>query len=104
VYRFETCGRPGKFKICVYDLDGQLSDLTEFAAGHLFSARAPDRVVHLTPIDDRHQQGAFRFRSFAEQILDRSSADAILEECHQSAGVKDVGFHRTGSLLRSSIN
>src|SRR5437667_3613614 len=83
-------------------MDGQLGKLREKMPGDARTLVAPHRIIHLTPVDDAHEQFALASDGKLNQLLDFFCAGTVSRKSHDGAGVENDTLHSFRSRRRSS--
>ena len=77
-------------------MDRQLGNLFENLPGDSRALVAPDRTVHLAPIDDAHEEFALAVEGELNELLDLFGAGTVFEEGHEGAGIENDTPHSVG--------
>ena len=80
-------------------MDRQLGNLREQLAGESRALVAPDRIVHLAPIDDAHEEFALASDGELNELLDLFGAGTVSRKGHEGAGVENDTFHSSGRFM-----
>jgi hypothetical protein len=84
-------------------MDRQLGNLRENMPGESRALVAPDRIVHLAPIDDAHEEFALPINGELNELLDRFGARTVSRKCHDGAGVEDDTLHSSGRFTAFAL-
>src|SRR5713226_1781432 len=77
-------------------MDRQLGNLGENVPGESRALVAPDRIVHLAPIDDAHEEFALAIEGKLNELLDLFGAGTVRRKGHDGTGVENDTFHGAG--------
>ncbi len=77
-------------------MDRQLGNLRENMPGDSRALVAPDRIVHLAPIDDAHEEFALAIDGELNELFDLFGAGAVSRKGHEGASVEHYTFHNLG--------
>jgi hypothetical protein len=77
-------------------MDRQLGNLRENMPGESRASVAPDRIVHLAPIDDAHEEFALAIDGELNELLDLFGTGPVSRKRHDGASVENDRFHSLG--------
>ena len=93
---FEFGGVARELDIRWDQMDGQLGHLRKKMPGESRALVTPDRIVHLAPINDAHEEFALAIDGELNELLDLFSAGTVSRKGHEGASVENDTFHREG--------
>ena len=96
---FEFGGVARELDIRCDQMDRQLGNLFENMLGDSRALVAPDRIVHLAPIDDAHEEFALAINGELNELLDLFGAGTVSRKGHEGAGVEHYTFHGLGRFM-----
>jgi len=79
-------------------MDRQLGNLREQLPGESRALVRANRIVHLAPIDDAHEEFALASDGELNELLDLFAPGRLAEKVMKGAGVENDTFHSSGRL------